>query len=102
MTDRRADLQRKLAMAPVPKPPAGLAERIKNDIPKELMVDADKERRRLRQGVMFNVRVAASIILLVSSVYLALNLVSRRFGPMETAKSANVATDTVRAVAATA
>jgi hypothetical protein len=93
--NRRAELQRKLGMVPVPKPPAGLAERIKSDIPKELMVDADKERRRLRQAVSFNVRVAASIILLVSSVYLALNLVSRRFGPMEMAsKSAAPIADT--------
>lgn len=87
--NRRAELQRKLAMTPVPQPPAGLAERIKSDIPKELMVDADRERRRLRSAVAFNVRVAASIILLVSSVYLALNLVSRRFGPMEPAKLAD-------------
>src|SRR5215210_1538569 len=99
MTDRRADLQRKLAMAPVPKPPAGLADRIKHDIPKELMLDAEKERRRLRQSVSFNIRVAASIILLVSSVYLALNLLSRRFGPIETAAKSNVASDTTATAA---
>ena len=97
--NRRADLQRKLAMVPVPKPPDGLADRIKSDIPKELMLDADKERRRLRQSVAFNIRVAASIILLVSSVYLALNLLSRRFGPLEMASKSNVATDTVAAAA---
>jgi len=99
--NRRAELQRKLAMAPVPKPPAGLADRIKSDIPGELMVDADKERRRLRQAVSFNIRVAASIILLVSSVYLALNLLSRRFGPMEmAAKSDNAAIEHDTATAA--
>ena len=87
---RKAELQRKLALAPVPKPPADLAERIKRDIPKPLLVDAEKERFRLRQSVAFNVRVAASIILLVSSVYLALHLVSRKFGaaPEETARVA--------------
>ena len=80
---RKAELQRKLALAPLPKPPAGLAERIKRDIPKPLLVDAEKERFRLRQSVAFNIRVAASIILLVSSVYLALHLLSRKFGPPE-------------------
>ena len=76
-TKRKADLQRKLALAPVPKPPAGLADRIKSEIPGRLLID--KERARLRQAVAFNVRVAASIILLVSSVYLALHLLSRSF-----------------------
>ncbi|MEK6371594.1 MAG: hypothetical protein AABO58_02755 [Acidobacteriota bacterium] len=79
--NRKADLQRKLSLAPVPKPPAGLADRIKGEIPKPLLVDAEKERVRLRQSVAFNIRVAASIILLVSSLYLALNLVSRKFAP---------------------
>jgi hypothetical protein len=82
-TKRKAELQRKLALAPVAKPPAGLADRIKSDIPKNLMADTAKERARFRQSVAFNVRVAASIILLVSSVYLALHLLSRRFGPPE-------------------
>src|SRR6266496_5755902 len=77
---RKAELQRKLALAPVPKPPVDLAERIKGEIPKHLLVDTEKERFRLRQSVAFNVRVAASILLLVSSVYLALHLLSRKFG----------------------
>src|SRR5436190_24063354 len=81
---RKAELQRKLALAPVPKPPVDLADRIKGEIPKHFAVDAEKERVRLRQAVAFNVRVAASIILLVSSVYLALHLLSRKFGPQET------------------
>ncbi len=76
---RKAELQRKLALAPVPKPPIGLADRIKSDIPKNLSVDA--ERMRFRQAIAFNVRVAASILLLVSSVYLALHLLTRKFGP---------------------
>lgn len=79
--NRKAELQRKLALASVPKPPAGLADRIKREIPKPLLVDAEKDRVRLRQAVAFNVRVAASIILLVSSLYLALHLVTRKFGP---------------------
>ena len=86
---RKAELQRKLALAPVPKPPVGLADRIKGEIPKHLAVDAEKERVRLRQAVAFNVRVAASILLLVSSVYLALHLLSRKFGAQETASVAS-------------
>src|SRR5436190_9190496 len=86
---RKAELQRKLALAPVPKPPVDLADRIKGEIPKHLAVDAEKERVRLRQAVAFNVRVAASILLLVSSVYLALHLLSRKFGAQETASMAS-------------
>src|SRR5690242_4374121 len=74
--NRKADLQRKLAMAPIPKPPAGLAERIKSDIPQHLLVDARKERERLSRSIAFNLRVAASIILLVGSVYLALRVLT--------------------------
>lgn len=75
--NRKADLQRKLAMAPIPKPPAGLAERIKSDIPEHLLVDVRKERERLSRSVSFNMRVAASIILLIGSVYLALHVMTR-------------------------
>jgi len=75
--NRKADLQRKLTLAPVPKPPAGLAERIKREIPKELRFNAEKERERLSKAVAFNLRVAASILILVSSAYLGLQLLSR-------------------------
>src|SRR4029079_3657657 len=75
--NRKADLQRKLSMAPIPKPPAGLAERIKSDIPQHLLVDVRKERERLSRSVSFNLRVAASILLLVGSAYLALHILSR-------------------------
>jgi hypothetical protein len=75
--NRKADLQRKLAMAPIPKPPAGLAERIKSDIPQHLLVDVRQERERLSRSIAFNLRVAASIILLVGSVYLALRVMTR-------------------------
>jgi hypothetical protein len=74
--NRKAELQRKLALKPVPKPPAGLADRIKSDIPKPLMVNVDEERSRLRRAVAFDVRVAASILLLVSSLYFVLHLLS--------------------------
>jgi hypothetical protein len=62
----------------VPKPPAGLADRIKREIPKQLAFDAEKERRRFSQSVNFNLRVAASILLMISSVYLCIELLSRR------------------------
>jgi hypothetical protein len=75
--NRKADLQRKLSMAPVAKPPAGLADRIKSDIPKHFAFQAENERTRFRTSSMFNLRIAASIILLVSAVYLTLHLVSR-------------------------
>jgi hypothetical protein len=73
--NRKADLQRKLIMAPVAKPPAGLADRIKRDIPQQFGVHTAGQ--RTRKSTMFNLRIAASIILLVSSVYLALHLVSK-------------------------
>ena len=63
---RKADLQRKLSLAPVPRPPAGLAERIKNDIPEYLRPDAD--RRRMSRSLSINLRVAASLLLLISAV----------------------------------
>jgi hypothetical protein len=75
--NRRADLQRKLSLAPVAKPPAGLAERIKREIPKDLRFNAETERERLSKAVAFNFRVAASILILVSSAYLGLQLLSR-------------------------
>ena len=72
---RKADLQRKLSMAPVAKPPSDLLDRIKSDIPEYL--DAAADRQRLSRSVAFSVRVAASILLLVSSVFLTMQIVSR-------------------------
>jgi hypothetical protein len=82
--NRKADLQRKLTMAPVAKPPAGLADRIKRDIPGHFAFQAENERTQLRKSAMFNLRIAASIILLVSSLYLALHLVSRNGSNIDT------------------
>jgi hypothetical protein len=72
-SNRRADLQRKLSMGAVPRPPAGLAERIKNDIPDYLQ--AEPERQRFSRSVAFSMRVAASILLLITSVFVTLNLI---------------------------
>lgn len=69
---RKADLQRKLALAPVPRPPAGLAERIKNDIPDYLKPDA--ARRRVTSTLSFNLRVAAALLVVLSSVLAAVYL----------------------------
>jgi hypothetical protein len=77
-SDRRANLQRKLTLTPVPKPPAGLADKIKGEIPKHLLIDTEQERRRLSQSVAFSMRVAASILVLVSSLYVGLQLMSRK------------------------
>jgi hypothetical protein len=74
-TKRKAELQRRLSMASVAKPPAGLADRIKADIPD--LLGTARERERLSSSVAFNLRVAASIILLVSSAYLCIQLLSR-------------------------
>jgi hypothetical protein len=81
--NRKADLQRKLTMAPVAKPPTGLADRIKSDIPKHFAFQGN-ERTRFRTLSTFNLRIAASIILLVSSVYLTLHLVSRNGANLDT------------------
>jgi len=72
-SNRRADLQRKLSMGAVPRPPSGLAERIKNDIPEYLQ--AEPERQRFSRSVAFSMRVAASILLLITSVFVTLNLI---------------------------
>ncbi len=73
---RKAELQRKLSMTSVPTPPAGLLERIKADIPHDLK-SIDRERERFSRSTGFTLRVAASIILLVSSVYVTVRLMSR-------------------------
>ena len=61
-------------MAPVPRPPADLLERIKSDIPEYLRPDA--ARKRLTRSVAFNLRVAASILIVVSSVIGAIYLLA--------------------------
>lgn len=63
---RRAELQRKLALNAVPRPPADLAERIKADIPKYF--DTEAERGRFSRNVAFNMRVAASVLLAITSL----------------------------------
>lgn len=71
-TKRRAELQRKLSMGAVPRPPADLSDRIKADIPQYLRTDADRE--RFTGSVAFSMRVAASILLLITTAFVTLRL----------------------------
>jgi hypothetical protein len=63
---RKAELQRKLTLNAVPKPPAGLAERIKADIPKYL--EPEVERGRFTRSIAYTMRVAAAVLLLVTGL----------------------------------
>lgn len=75
-TKRRADLQRKLSMGAVPRPPDDLAERIKSDIPTYLRPVASSP--RFSWSSAFTMRVAASLILVITSVVFTLNVLDRR------------------------
>src|SRR5581483_1220295 len=75
--NRKRDLHRKLAMPPVPAPPAGLADRIKGDIPKQLRLDMEGERRRFARSLGVSLRVAASILILTIGAYAMLHVLSR-------------------------
>ena len=83
---RRAELQRKLTLNAVPRPPAGLAERIKADIPKYL--EAESTASRFTRSIQFNLRIAASIVVLATSVVVAMMMVQRNPEQMA-AKSAH-------------
>src|SRR6185436_14190719 len=77
---RKAEIQRKLTLAAVPRPPEDLADRIKADIPKYLNIEA--ERARFSRSVGFNLRIAASIIVLLSSLAAVLFLIIPDDAPM--------------------
>jgi hypothetical protein len=78
--NKKADLQRRLTLASVPKPPEGLAERIKREIPDHFTAGQTEDRNRLASSIAFNMRVAASILLLISSVYVGFRLLSPGYG----------------------
>jgi hypothetical protein len=67
---RRAELQRRLSMGAVPRPPAGLAERIKADIPKYL--DAGPVPQRFAWGTAM--RVAATLVTLLTTALVTMEL----------------------------
>src|SRR5690242_1154770 len=107
---KKADLQRKLTLAQVPKPPADLAERIKRDIPPHLVMGAPSERDRFTRSIFFDMRVAAAVLLLVTSAFLVLQFFSHtdqaNFAklataeaphPMQPPQSATLTDETARA-----
>ena len=73
---RKAELQRKLSATPLQRPPAGLAERIKRDIPQDLRYTTDDDRARFSMFNTLSLRVAASILILVGGAYFAIRLMS--------------------------
>ena len=78
MKDRKkAELQRRLSMSPLHKPPAGLAEKIKRDIPRDLRVTED-ERARFMKFNSISLRLAASILILVGGAYFAITMLSEK------------------------
>jgi hypothetical protein len=83
---RKADIQRRLTMASVPKPPDGLADRIKADIPQYLKAGRADRQRHFR-SISLNMRVAASFLLLISALFVSIQLMS----PEEEMKAIRVA-----------
>lgn len=75
-TKRRAELQRKLTLNAVPRPPAGLAERIKADIPKYL--EPETVPQRVTRSLTFHLRIAASVIVLMGAVVVAMTVARQR------------------------
>ena len=72
---RKAEIQRKLSLARVPDPPAGLAERIKADIPRHLL-EPQAERARLQRWMTLSLRTAAAVLFLVTSTVALVQLFS--------------------------
>lgn len=72
---RKAEIQRRLTLSAVPKPPEGLADRIKSDIPNYLEA-TEVERQRFSRSIAFNMRVAASILLLITSLVVTMKFLS--------------------------
>lgn len=83
---RRAELQRKLSMGAVPRPPADLSDRIKADIPQYLQMEA--ERARFSGSVAFSMRVAASILLLITTAFVTLRVLETEPEQMASFKAA--------------
>lgn len=86
MTDRRARLERRISEIPVPPPPAGLAERIKRDIPERLPATGAESLTELSPYRIW-LRVAAILLVVVSSSFVAMQLLVRdsRPTPVQTA-----------------
>lgn len=82
---RRADLQRKLSMGAVPRPPDDLLARIKADIPKHLEPHAPPQRGT---SLPLFMRVAASLILLVTTGLVTWRVLQRNDGPIPMVRDA--------------
>ncbi len=79
--NRNEDLQRRLGAMQAPAPPDGLAQKIKNEIPKDLRVEARKKSR-------INLRIAASILVVSIGAYLMFRALPRRSEPLPAAAPA--------------
>lgn len=80
---RRAELQRKLSLNAIPRPPAGLQDRIKGDIPTYLKAE--------RGDSAFNLRIAASILLVASTAAVTMYLVGPQAKEQMVADAASAA-----------
>ena len=89
MTDRRrARLERRISDIPVPPPPAGLAERIKRDIPERLPASGAESLTELSPYRIW-LRVAAILLVILSSSFVAMQLLVRDSG--QPSRTTNVA-----------
>lgn len=70
----RAELQRKLSMNVIPRPPAGLAERIKADIPNHFQ--AAPAPQRPGRVTTISMRLAASFLLVVTTAVVTVHLMT--------------------------
>jgi len=99
---RKAELQRKLHAAPLPKPPTGLGERIKRDIPGDFTYTTDQDRNRFTMFNAISLRVAASILVLIGGAYFAISMLSERQKPRSAAAISTIALPTEAPVPAVA
>ena len=73
---RRARLERRISEIPVPPPPAGLADRIKRDIPERLPASTAESLTELSPYRIW-LRVAAILLVVVASSFVAMQLLVR-------------------------
>ncbi len=66
--NRESELRRRLEMTEIPPPPAGLADRIRGEIPDDLF--SGKELVRPQRTLLFPLQIAASVLLLAGSAYM--------------------------------
>jgi hypothetical protein len=73
---KKAELQRKLSMAPVARPPGDLLDRLKSDIPNDLM-STRRDRERVSRSMAFSLRVAAAIVFMIASTFALVQFLAR-------------------------